>query len=1788
MTPKESEQTPTKEAAGPQCPLPFEASPDLLKAMQSRFKLTEAQSRVYSALLIMGQLTQDEISLYSGVSFAKVPKIVEVLQEKQFISALPGVVSRFRAYAPYKELAHEVQSFTKEAETQWKQLQQLQEKTLNDFQAELQSLLRQMTTNLESLNERQGITLNEASMATNIELGNVAKNLQNSLTKLSESTIDEFLGQTSELQESLTQIIEEGITQLEDTQKETKDNAENAIQNQHEEAEQWVTTLTSRVIDQTNTITQQAKVNLQDANAIYKRSSDSGITKIQAEITAQNETISEVVEDTATTLANNIQTFAQQIQQALAAFQKEAEKTLKTNLASVDEQIHETWATRLQALEQVTTALEKILRKDARELKQQTEKMAASTDTQLNTSRETAIQNANGLFQKLSSVINSNSTAWQSIQKEIEATVKQWPPKALEFEQFSKIQSDMNELIEQTSVEHEKLLETISSEFSIELRDTYLARLLEMRSILEKLVKDLNTQQTNLTKSFKGIASQVGKRLKRRLTTIRTLTESFITDFQAKIALQEEQNRTLTNRTQELLNQEAANIVQVLESIQGQITQFVTDRTSQMEAAIQQSAKTNIAKATGAQTIVDKQLKSFSAAVKKFIKTTTTELQQEIAQLETTVKQYSEGIGDTGNILRKEQLLRIQTATTEHPTAFETLSGTRNKAISRALGTFSTELSKRDAQFTSDLNVALSDILPEFALTALAKYQKSLLETLTVQEAEAYSSASAKLEEQVSLAVNQKVNALINNAIKKQLEQTKTKILTTSKTQQSNYSKQINPLFSEIQDKLTVIQRQENEKLAQRITETLQGETAKLLQDCKKKVGRQTRRKKQIDQITETTLEQIKTTISQVFGETSKPRVTKLTKEITKIFHELETKLTRQTDRNKQILTIFKETESSLGQIPQELLPHLFEQQLSEQTHALFAPVQECKSTLQQIQQAFSTNLEEALRLQLSQDEVAKTETPLPAPITTALKNTTRKILTQTRASIEEKREETETQASSVFSTAFENTLAKQLLPKLKALQKQQAPLMKPILEKTETQLNNIWKKFDADSKALLDKYWLPLAEIIDEYSTTTVGNLSALNTAIATSLDQASVNSTTAMTMFEDDINNLLTAITQAFNREKAGLKEQITQGITEMREESISQLQETKTLLETLNQDITTQQTSLSEKMSTMITDIESTTSNLDAIRETADAFVANVESELEQQEGRIENLRKGVQDLILEQSNTVIEGIGDIETKLEEFQQNQLEKAQTIVEEIGQSCTTKIDDQRKAIGGHLQTFTTALSNETEQYVNNLQQEIVQLQTVATKLVEKIASERTALDDELKTQIQTNQINLISTFEEQYASVSKEMSSTLDAFIEQVTSLQSRLLDNLVKWKEEGNETLEKSTEIKTIIADTLNQTMTKSTELSQNQQNRIVEETKQLAQHAQKAFSSIDEKTKTVSDSLVQSLTTNLSTLQTEISQIFSNTTTTIEEDTQKFNTNLSHEIDQTLQTYSQKLELTKTRLIRATADSLRRSSENLQTFKDTASTELQQRSSGIEAAFRQNISSVEEGLVTQTQQTGSRVSRALSEGRGNLKTEYQTITKDITSNIKTTETNASKVLQLFAKQTEPLLEQLRKQASGTEQILTGLWETLSGAQPTDAERTWRIVSCQGIQHHLLDMFRRVQGTITLVYPSFDEVPLEELSKVQPQNRVHIITTLDGEKQQTAAHKLLQQGNIRIWNNPKMEFYGGSRDGEEVLIAPTHGNQEEIVAVVSDQASYIALFNQTLGPRWISASRELRPPS
>ncbi|MFW9984741.1 MAG: helix-turn-helix domain-containing protein, partial [Candidatus Odinarchaeota archaeon] len=354
MTPQEGNSNPPpapekEKTSAPVCPASIEISPDLLLALQVKFKLSESQSRVYTALLIMGRLTPGEISLYSGVPLVKIESSIEALVKKQLVKPLPGVVARYRAFAPYKDLATEVQAFSKETRASWNELQKLQNKTTDEIHNELQSMTRQIRSSLDNLNERQGIALNEAAMTTNIVLSNVSENLQKALTNLSASSTKELSDQTIALQQALKQTIEAGKKQFEDTQKLALDDANKAMEAHREETVQWTTTIADRLLNQTDTCTQHVKSHLEDANSVYQRRVDSTIKTLSAGITTQKEGSSEITEETAIDLTNKIDTYNQDTQQALTAFQADIEKTLSKSIQDINTQVRDIWTRRTQA-----------------------------------------------------------------------------------------------------------------------------------------------------------------------------------------------------------------------------------------------------------------------------------------------------------------------------------------------------------------------------------------------------------------------------------------------------------------------------------------------------------------------------------------------------------------------------------------------------------------------------------------------------------------------------------------------------------------------------------------------------------------------------------------------------------------------------------------------------------------------------------------------------------------------------------------------------------------------------------------------------------------------------------------------------------------------------------------------------------------------------------------------------------------------------------------------------------------------------------------------------------------------------------------------------------------------------------------------------------------------------------------------------------------------------------------------------------------------------------------------
>ena len=1791
MSPKESKpkvsSTPPKEGSGAHCAAPIEISSELLTALQVRFKLTESQSRVYTVLLVMGQLTADEVSNYSGIPIVKVMSTIETLEKKQLIKSLPGVVARYRAFAPYKELADEVKAFSKDTQKSWKDLQKLQTKTLGEIHDELQLMTRQTRSALENLNERQGIALNEAAMTTNIVLNNVAENLQKSMTDLSETSENELTRQASSFLSGINNLIDEEIGELALSQKQTLDDTTKSLERFQEETQQWISSTASNLLDRTTSVYQQAKTHLEDVDSQLQQNIDAGIKTVEADITSQKEAISELTEEIAVTLTNDVDSYTKETQLAIDVLQKENNQALGKYNQEFSTLLRNVWTNRVQELTNLISQLDKTIKKENRRIVQQTNKAATSMDTTIKTSRDTSIQIIETLFQDLKKTQNHSSLELQRVYKEAEATIKKWPPASLSFSQFSKIKTSLSTLMEQVKTEHDLLLESASQDIGIELRDTYLAQLLEVQTLLQGLIKTSKTQQKDLTTKFKSVSDQIGRRLKRRLRTIQKTAEAFLTDFQTKITIQEEQQRTLSKQMQKILNTEASTAITALEQTEVQLRKYAETQLKYAQSNIQQSAVDSRTQASRDQKTVEKQTRAFKAALTKIKNQTTSELQKELSKLEKIVRQYSEGVESTADKLRDEQILKVENVIRNYQPANSEIQTTRDRAISRAFRTLKTQLTKRNQLMVGDLFSILSEDVPTQALTALNDYQANLQRKISTVENQALTATEGLIAQQFTPSDLKSINTSIVKTLDNQVEAVSMNFQESVSKQEKLQRKQSDTAFNLARDEFIDVYGQQIEKYNEAATLSFNSRIKPILRDYKTKISRQTKRENQIDKLYQATLEKIKAVPKTVLAKEKKAVRDKLTKELESIFQTFRTQLKKQTNREKQIAAIYKSSIEKFELVPSTLLSELSEQHLENQITNLLAIFVEYQSAIDRQQLTNRKQLTTEFQSLVHQIPKVNYANAIKPQISSLLKKSIKDAIEAYRTKISNEQVALEVQAEAAFQTALEKSLRSQIQPKFREYSTTQAPTLNEPVDKLSEKIGNTISKFDSNSRALVEKYWLPLTKIIDDYSSAVAANLTALNTATGTAIDQSTVSVTASLTNFDDDSTNLLTTTVQAFDREKSMINEQTLQGITQMQEDCVSQLQETQGLLDSLSADIVTQKTETNKKIKTMASEIDNTTiANLEAISEVATSFVENVQTELQTQEARVENLKKNVQDLILKQGAVLGEGVGTIRKELESFSNTQIPKAQKIIEEIGQSCTTRIDDQRSKITQILEAFGLSLSEETEDYVSTLQQELVQLQTVISKLVEKIGATGETIDTELVEQMETSKVNLLNAVDAQQTNLSSETSAFFQTLAEQSRAHQTQLLDNLQEVAEEGKEALDQNqAEINTSLENTVNQTLSNNEKTFQTLSDNLKTTTQNIITQFGENLSTFGEKMSSSTEHLLDSLRTTLINSKKELGKQLSESGVAIDNANQSLETQIGQEVEKALQDHTKALDLTESRLSRATTESIRRITENLNNFKSSTSTELEQKSTAIVATVNQVLENAKEGLVTQTQQTGRRISRTLSKERQTLKTEYQNLAKEITTRAKTAETTAVNTLQLFSAQTEPTLDRLRTQAAQTQEILIGLWDTLTKMEPAEAERTWRIVTCEGIQNHLLDMFRRVDETITLVYPSFDEVPITELGKIQPQNRVHIITTLDGEKQLSSAQKLLQQGNIRIWNNPNMEFYGGSRDGQEVLIAPTYGNQGEIVAVVSDQDSYIALFNQTLGPRWISASNEIR---
>ena len=139
------------------------------------------------------------------------------------------------------------------------------------------------------------------------------------------------------------------------------------------------------------------------------------------------------------------------------------------------------------------------------------------------------------------------------------------------------------------------------------------------------------------------------------------------------------------------------------------------------------------------------------------------------------------------------------------------------------------------------------------------------------------------------------------------------------------------------------------------------------------------------------------------------------------------------------------------------------------------------------------------------------------------------------------------------------------------------------------------------------------------------------------------------------------------------------------------------------------------------------------------------------------------------------------------------------------------------------------------------------------------------------------------------------------------------------------------------------------------------------------------------------------------------------------------------------------------------------------------------------------------------------------------------------------------------------------------------------------TWQVVGRDAMIAVMKDAIYRVKSSIIIVTPVVVPEILQVISEYAFQKkaaRFMVTSHFDLSTYGGIINKMKQLGNIQFRQLQKAaDFYALTRDAEEVIICPHSDKEEEMIAVVSNQAAYSVLYSQFIGPIFQANSRPIK---
>ena len=582
-----------------------------------------------------------------------------------------------------------------------------------------------------------------------------------------------------------------------------------------------------------------------------------------------------------------------------------------------------------------------------------------------------------------------------------------------------------------------------------------------------------------------------------------------------------------------------------------------------------------------------------------------------------------------------------------------------------------------------------------------------------------------------------------------------------------------------------------------------------------------------------------------------------------------------------------------------------------------------------------------------------------------------------------------------------------------------------------------------------------------------------------------------------------------------------------------------------------------------------------NLHSIMDTLNSNNKNIcDTRVNENESTVNKAKDNLNSLIAELLSDFSKRIEDLEKELKSNLDDHVDRHQTIANDLKPRMEQILEKYLERMDKIVVDLKERISNLLKEHLNHLKNTTDTLQTNLKSTVDDRHRVLTDQTNEFKSMTLTLIDNLLE-HANRFTDFTAEMGKKGFFWMGKKKKYKARhetTIQNILTLTEPMKADFTKTTEdyVKD-TRDTSDLLKTEVTDIVTKENDNVVTETTELDHKAQ------------------ETINVQLETLATDMSGEIDSTLQSGVKDCSDTTTKLKDSLENSLKTHNRQYDEAITR---HKEDSLRHYNEydtDVKRIKEEWIRDLDDKFIGGKRNISDKITEEINLWGDETADLDRNLGEMLIDHKSKYEENAKTLQGSLTATTRDTTQNIKDAIADFTLQFMNSIDDATEIAEKNENTLDDIHKASSSIPEIEEITTWQVVGRDALVAAIKDAIYRVKSSIIIVMPYVIPEILQVISEFAYQKkavRFMLTSRFDMNTYGDIIRKMMGLGNIQFRQlSGAMEFFALTRDAEEVILGPATEKEGEMISVVSNQTAFSILYSQFIGPIFQANSRPIK---